>query len=201
MKIAYNRFIEMSCFTIREKIGAPELKMLELGLEPIFKELEVMMVVNLVHAKIDPAFLPTVIAFKKKINSLTKQKVFWIAKYKGLGDFPKIDLMLSRFQGSKMRQIGDRINLEDQIYELEAEIATIEAQILKLDFNEAQTKKANQKNELIKMQKDALDACLKFQMKRKTKYKAVPCTIEEYELRVQATIADLQKLTGKTLDL
>ena len=177
MKIHFSKFSELSCFTVRESIAKNELKMLKLGFDQLLKDLEEMLVINLVNAQISPEFLPGLIEYKKNISKLTTQKVFWITKEKGLGDAPKLELLLSRFQGSKMRQVCDRIILDDKIYELENEIATVHAQIEKLGFDETTSKKAIQKNTMAKVQKNALDACLKFQKKRQTKMKAVPSNL------------------------
>ena len=201
MKIQYNRYTEMSCFKVRGQVGAAEWKMLSLGFTIIFKTLEEMFVINLVHAEIEPAILPLILEFKKGIAKLTKQKVFIISKERGLGDFPKIEVLLSRFQGSKMRQIGDRIILEDQIYALEQEIISIEAQIQKLGFDENTSKKEIQKNIMVKTQKKSLEGCIKWQKQRKEAMQKVASEEEDLDAKLKSTIEEVTKVFGKELNL
>lgn len=201
MKIYYNRYTEMSCFTIRGRVGMPEWKMLQLGFDLLFKELEGMLIFNLVHAELQPDVLLLMMEYKKTIPKFTKQKVFIISKERGLGDFPKVELFLSRFQGSKMRQIGDKIILEDQIYGLELETQAIEAQIQALGFDETSSRKEIQKNNMQKTQKKSLDGCLKWQRLRKAQMQKVPCDIEDLEMKLKSNLEEITKSLGKPIDL
>ena len=201
MKIQYSRFTEMGCFTVRGKVGINEWKMLRLGFDLLFKELDEMMAINLVNAEIPPEVMPHFLEYKKGIEKMTKQKVFIISKEKGLGDFPKFDLLLSRFQGSKMRTIGDRIILDDQIYGMEQEIVAIEAQILALGFDENSSRKEIQRNNMVKTEKKSLEGCLKWQRLRKTKLQKVPSTIDDLDIKLGATLEEISKILGKPVDL
>ena len=201
MKILYNRYTEFSCFTIRGQIGANEWRMLHLGFDLMFKSLEEMLVINLIHAEIPADVLPQMQEHKKGVAKLTKQKVFFISKEKGLGDFPKFELLLSRFQGSKMRQIGDLIILEDQVYALETEIAATEAKIQHLGFDENSSKVEIQKNYMVKAKKTSLDGCLKWQRLRKVHEQKVPSTVDDLDLKIQSTLEELITVLGKDVDL
>jgi len=200
MKIQFNRYTELSCFTIRGNIGPNELKMLKLGFDVLFKELEETLVINLVNAEVAPELLPPFIEYKKVLAKLTKQKVFWITKAKGLGDFPKLELLLSRL-GSKARSIGDKIILEDTIYALENEVHFIESQIEQLGFDETSSRKAIQQNNMIKTEKNSLEGCLKWQRKRKPRITKVPSDVEELDLKLKATLEEVLKYLGKIVDL
>ncbi len=201
MKIHYNRYTEMSCFTIRGHIGINEWKMLKLGFDMLFKDLEGMLVINGVHAEIPPEVIPYLVEHKKIIPKLTKHKVFIIHKERSIGDFPKLETFLSRFQGSKMRQIGDRIILEDQVYALEQEITSIEAQIQHLGFDEHSSKKEIQKNNMVKTQQRALEECLKWQRQREQDFKAIPSEVEDLELKIKSVTDEITKNLGKAVDL
>lgn len=201
MKIHYHRYSEMGCFTIRGLVGVSEWKMLQLGFNELFKDLQEMFVINMVNAELAPAVVVEIQNYKKLFAKLTKQKVFIISKEKGVGDFPKFELLLSRFQGSKMRQIGDRIILEDQIYILERDIAAVEAQITALGFDENSSKKEIQRNIMVKTQKKSLDGCLKWQRLRKGSMQKVPTELEDLDNRIKANLEELAKALGKQVDL
>jgi DNA-directed RNA polymerase specialized sigma subunit len=201
MKIHYHRYSEMGCFTIRGLVGANEWKMLQLGFNLLFKELQEMLIINMTNADIATETVADVQEYKKGIAKQTKHKVFIISKEKGVGDFPKFELLLSRFQGSKMRQIGDRIILEDQIYNLERDIAGLEAQIVALGFDENSSKKEIQRNSMVKAQKKSLDGCLKWQRLRKTTIQKVPSDMEDLDNRIKANVDELAKILGKPVNL
>lgn len=201
MKIHYNRYTEMGCFTIRGMIGPNEWKMLQLGFNLLFKDMQEMFVINMANADISPEVVPSIQEYKKTIPKLTKHKTFIISKEKGVGDFPKFDLLLSRFQGSKMRQIGDKIILEDQIYLLEKNIAAVEAQIAALGFDENSSKKEIQRNIMAKTMKKSLEGCLKWQRLRKVNMQKVPSDVEDLENRIKANVEEIGKIVGKPVDL
>jgi hypothetical protein len=201
MKIQYTRYTELSCFTIRGVVGPSEFKMLQLGFDLLFKELEEILVLNLVNAQIAPELLPVMLEYKKNIVKLTKHKIYWITKDKGLGDFIKMELLLSRLQGSKFRSIGDRIILDDQIYELEQEIVSTEAQIEQLGFDESSSRKAIQQNSMVKTEKNSLEGCLKWQKRRKAKLQKIPSDIEELDLKIKATLEEVLKFLGRVVEL
>ena len=200
MKIQFSRYTELSCFTVRGKIGPNELKMLQLGFDVLVKELEEMLVINLIHAEVAPEQLPAIIEYKKSMVKLTKQKIHWVTKEKGLGDFPKIEIMISRL-GSKARPIGDKIVLEDTVYGLEQEILFTQTQIEQLGFDETSSRKAIQQNNMVKTEKNALEGCLKWQKRRKTKLQKVPSDVEDLELKLKATLEEVLKFTGKIVDI
>lgn len=201
MKIQYTRYTELGCFTIRGNIGTNEWKMLRLGFDILFKDLEEMLVINMMQSQIIPDMVTEIVEYKKTIPKLTKQKVFIISKEKGVGDFPKMELFLSRFQGSKVRQIGDKIILEDQIYALEQETISIEAQIQTLGFDETTSKKEIQKNHMQKTEKKSLDGSIKWQKARKTSMQKVPSSVEDLDVKIKATLEEITKHFGKAPDL
>jgi hypothetical protein len=201
MKIQYTRYTELGCFTVRGNIGPNEWKMLRLGFDILFKDLEEMLVINMVQTEISSEEVSAIVEYKKLIPKLTKQKVFIISKEKGVGDFTKFELFLSRFQGSKVRQIGDKIILEDQIYALEQEITSIDAQIQTLGFDESTSKKEIQKNYMQKTEKKSLEGCIKWQKLRKMGMHKVPSTVEELDIKIRATLEEIAKYLGREPDL
>lgn len=201
MKMHYNRFTDMGCFTIRGDIGTREWKMLQLGFNAYFKDLEEMMVINLTHATMTPEVMAEMIAFKKNFPNMTKQKVLIVSKEKSLGDFPKFEILLTRFQGPKIRQICRRIALEDELYVLEQEIAAFEQKIKDLGYDESSAKKEIQKNIMIKTLTRALDLNIKGQKDREKNLKAIPTEIDDYFIKVQSALEDITKTLNKELDL
>ena len=201
MKMHYNRFTDMGCFTIRGEIGPREWKMLQLGFNAYFKDLEEMMVINLVNATISPEVLPEIISFKKGFPNMTKQKELIVSKEKGLGDYPKFEILLTRFQGPKIRQICKRIVLEDEVYVMEQEIADFEQKIKDLGFDEGSAKKEIQKNIMIKTSNRAMEESIRALKNREKNLKPVPCEIEDYEIKLKSALEDIAKAMNKELDL
>jgi hypothetical protein len=201
MKMHYNRFTDMGCFTIRGEVGAREWKMLQLGFNTYFKDLEEMMVINLTHATMTPEVMAEMMAFKKNFPNMTKQKVLIVSKEKGLGDFPKFEILLTRFQGPKIRQICRRIALEDEVYLIEQEIEIFEQKIKDLGYDESSAKKEIQKNIMIKTLSRAMEAQIKSLRSHEKNMTAIPTEIEDYDLKVKSALEDITKALNKELDL
>ena len=201
MKMHYNRFTDMGCFTIRGEIGTREWKMLQLGFNAYFKDLEEMMVINLTNASMTPEVMAEMIAFKKSFPSLTQQKVLIVSKEKGLGDFPKFEILLTRFQGPKIRQICRRISLEDEAHVIEQDIEAFEQKIKDLGYDENSAKKEIQKNIMIKTLSRAMSAQIKSLQSHEKNMTAVPTEIEDYDLKVKSALEDITKALNKEIDL
>jgi len=201
MKIQFNRFTDMGCFTIRGNVGIKEWKILAMGFNTHFKDLEEMMVINLSHAEIAKEVIPEIVAFKKVVINLTQQKIFVISPDRNIGDFPKFEVLLTRFQGQKIRQICKRIALEDRVFELEAAIANVQEQIKALGFDEGSAKKEIQKNVTVKTMNKTLEQIIKQYKDREKNLKAAPCEIEDYEIKLKTAIEDLGKATNKPVTL
>ena len=201
MKIQYNRFTDMGCFTIRGPIGPKEWKVLAIGFNTHFKDLEEMIVINMSHAIIAPEVIADIVAFKKVVINLTQQKVFVISPDRNIGDFPKFEVLLTRFQGQKIRQICRRIAVEDQVYELENAIANIQDQIKSLGFDDNSVKREIQKNIMVKTMNKTLETMIKQYKDREKNLKAVPTEIEDFAIKLKAALEDLEKATNKTVTL
>lgn len=201
MKVQFNRFTDMGCFTIRGDVGIKEWKILAMGFNTHFKDLEEMVVINLSHAVISKEVIADIVAFKKVVINLTQQKVFVISPDKNIGDFPKFDILLTRFQGQKIRQICKRIALEDRVYELETAINNIQEQIKALGFDESSAKKEIQKNITIKTMNKTLEQLIKQFKEREKNLKAEPCEIEDFDIKLKTAIDDLGKATNKPVTL
>lgn len=201
MKMHYNRFTDMGCFTIRGEIGPREWKMLQLGFNAYFKDLEEMMVINLTNATMTPEVMAEMIAFKKSFPNMTQQKVLIVSKEKGLGDFPKFEILLTRFQGPKIRQICRRIALEDEVHVIEQEIEAFEQKIKDLGYDESSAKKEIQKNIMIKTLSRAMEAQIKSLQSHEKNMTAVPTEIEDYDIKVKSALEDIIKALNKEVDL
>jgi hypothetical protein len=201
MKMHYNRFTDMGCFTIRGDIGPREWKMLQLGFNAYFKDLEEMMVINLTHATMTPEVMAEMIAFKKSFPNMTQQKVLIVSKEKGLGDFPKFEILLTRFQGPKIRQICRRIALEDEVFLIEQEIEAFDQKIKDLGYDESSAKKEIQKNIMIKTLSRAMEAQIRSFQSHEKNMTAVPTEIEDYDLKVKSALEDIIKALNKEVDL
>ena len=201
MKIQLQRYIDLTCFTVREQVEAKDFKMLQVGLDHLLKGLEENLVLNLMNAKIDPAIIPLLAELKKKMSTQTKLKINWVSPEKGVGDFLKLEHFTARLPGSRMRKIGDRIILDDQIYLLETEIAQIEANIKASGFDEETSKKALLLNHISKAQAKSLEGCLKFQRIRQEEAVPVTCKIEEFDLKIKASLAEIETYAGRPVDL
>jgi hypothetical protein len=201
MKILYNRYTEFGCFSIRGMLEEKDWKVLELGFNTHFKSLEEMTLINLSQAKIPAELIPNMIEFKKTLANITKQKVYIISSIKNLGDFPKFDVFIARFQSQKIRQIARKIVLEDEIYEIETAINEIQEQITALGFDDSSAKKEVQKNITVKTMNKTLEKMIQQFKEREKNLKPDPCEIEDYEIKLKTAIDDLAKATNQPVTL
>ncbi len=201
MKLIYNRYTEMGCFSIRGKIDEKEWKVLELGFNTYFKTLEEMTVINLTQTIIPEEIVPTILAFKKTMTELTQQKIFMISPIKAIGDFTKFDVFIARFQAQKIRQICRKIVLEDEIYEIETGINEIQEKIKELGFDDSSAKKEVQKNITVKVMNKTLEQMIQQFKDREKNLRPEPCEIDDYEIKVKSAIEDITKAIKKSVNL
>lgn len=158
MKLKYERFEGLGCFSIRGNLSSAQLKIVVIGLESMVHDLEETLLVNLSNAAItDPLIAPALLALKKKLATQSKQKIYWICKEKTVGDFPTTDLFISRLTGFKFRQIGDRIKLDDQLYALSEEVKYCDTKIAELGGDEQNAQKVIIENKVLRAQKRILE--------------------------------------------
>ncbi len=112
-----------------------------------------------------------------------------------------LELLFSRFQGSKFHNIFEHLNLEDQIYDIEIQTKLAEDQIAALGFDEHSSQKAILQNHIFKSQKKTLEKCLKWQKERKEASTAVLSDIEELDLKIISALAEFKKILGKSVEL
>ena len=167
MKLKYERFDGLGCMAIRGVIDANQFKLLVVGLESLVNDLEETLLVNLSNAVIsDPNALKALAEIKKKLMARAQQKIYWIHKDRSIGDFPTTDLFIARLSGSKFRQIGDRIKLDDQLYALAEEAHLCEARILELGGDEQNAQRVILENKVLRAQKRILEESVAWQDKR-----------------------------------
>jgi hypothetical protein len=189
MKLKYERFEGLGCFSIRGAVDVNQFKLVVVGLESLMKDLEETLLVNLSNATFADANLVTGLAeLKKKLASLTKQKIYWISKERGIGDFPNTDLIVQRMSGFKFRQIGDRIKLDDQLYIAAEAIRVCEARIAELGGDEANARKVILENKVLREQKRILTECMKWQDFRLKKQSHVASTDPESEVKTAEAV-------------
>ena len=167
MKLRYERFEVLSCFSLRGNVEAAQLKVLQVGLETLVTGLQETLVINLMLANFpDPTTVQVLIEEKKKLAKLTKQKIHWISSQKGLGDFTALNVFTSRLNGFKPRQIGERIQLDDDIYSLQLRAQAVEKRILELGGDHDRAQAIILENKVLKEQFRILKETIRFQEER-----------------------------------
>ncbi len=180
--------------SIRGPIDSSHFKLLIVGLESLVNDLEETLLVNLSNAAFsEPVVNQGLIELKKKLGTRTKQKVYWICKEKGIGDFPTTDLFIARLSGFKFRQIGERIKVDDHIYVLAEEVRHCEARILELGGDEQSAQKVIVENKILRAQKRILDETVHWQDYRLKNQVHVPSIDPEEPQKTTDALAALKE--------
>ncbi len=201
MKLKYERFEDLGCLYIRGVVDANQLKMLILGLQNIIPHLEEPLAINLALATIGKIEAAALVEVKKKIQTRTQHKLYWLSKERPLGDFPTVDLLISRFPGSKFRHIGEKIKRDDEVYQLTDETAIAHARIIELGGDEQKAQQIIFENTMLKAQKKTLDEMLHWQKERTTHQTATVSEDPDLAERKKSLNKDLEKLAGGSIDL
>ena len=201
MKLRFERFEGLSCFSIRESVAPSDLKLLEIGLESLCKNLSETLLVNLNLALVSDSAQPALLAIKKKLPALTTQKIYWVSKTKAVGDFASIELFTSRLTGFKSRQIGERIKLEDDIHFLQEQVHALEAKVIEKGGVADRAQQLILENRIFKAQEAVLKSTIAFQVKRLKAQVKVPTDDDEIEQKIKAALAELKTYYGQDLFL
>ena len=201
MKLKFERFEGLSCFTIRGEIKASELKILQVGLESLVKDLDSTLVVNFSLATVPEALTASLIAMKKALIPPEKIKIHWISPVKNLGDFPTLPPFTSRLTGMKHRQIGERLNLDDEIYALHEKSVALLAQVAALTGDEEKAHAMILQNRILKEQERILRESIHFQKERIKLQSAVPTLNADLPEKLAAIRTEVQRIFGKDLDV
>ena len=195
MKLKFERFEGLCCFSIRGEVTPTQHRVLEVGLETLAKALQEPLIVNMMLAQIsDPSTIPFLTEVKKKISGMTKPKIHWITPHKPLGDYAALNIFTSRLTGFKTRQIGERIALEDDVYELQLKVQKIESRILELGGDHDRARAIILENRILKEQFRILEESIKFQQARMEKQVVHPSSDEEIVLNTKTAQATFQSL-------
>jgi hypothetical protein len=201
MKLKFERFEGVACFAIRGNVELSQLRILAIGLETLVKTLEEPLVVNFTLATLDPLYLKPLIDLKKLLAKSTKQKIYWIGKGKGLSDFLALNLLFQRLGGFKLRQIGERLTFEDEIYVLRAQVDELKAEVGKLGGDADQAQKIILENITLKEQNRMLNRTLTFMGERmKEQVRSTPSD-PEYTQKVTTALEELKTAYGMEIKL
>jgi hypothetical protein len=214
VKLKYERYEGLGCLYVRGAVDITQFKLLVVGLDTLAKDLEETLLVNLSAAALDAAIVPTLVQIKKKLSASTHQKIYWVAKDKGVGDFVTIDLFLSRLNGFKFRQIADRIKLEDEVHGLSENQKQLETKEAELGGSAANARAIVLENKILREQKRILEESLVWQRARIALQEPVePATKlapvgteeavpdEELPVKIKNLKAELKKVLGVEVDL
>jgi regulator of replication initiation timing len=166
MKLKYEQFEGIGSFTVRGRIEASQFRLLAIGLESLVKNTPSPLVVNLTRAPFDEAYNKNLIELKKTIQKLTRQKVYWIGKVRGLCDYPEIGLLFSRLGGFKLRQVGDRLKLEDELFGLHEQIEVAKKKIDELGGDEDNAHRLILENKILREKLRILSQTVRTQEER-----------------------------------
>ena len=201
MKLRFERFDGLACFSIRGAIRLEDLRILEIGLETLCKELQETLLVNLSLATVNDSAQAPLIVFKKKLPSLTKQKIYWVSKTKNVGDYNAIEVFTSRLTGFKSRQIGERIKLEDDIHFLQEQVNALEAKVMALGGDADRAQQIILENRILKAQESILKNSIQFQVKRTKIQAKIPLIDEEALQKIDAALGELKTYYSQDLSL
>jgi hypothetical protein len=185
MKLKYEQFEGIGSFTIRGRIEAAQFRLLAIGLESLVKNTPSPLVVNLTRAPFDEAYTKNLIELKKTVQKLTRQKIYWIGKVRGLCDFPEIGLLFSRLGGFKLRQVGDRLKLEDDLFDIHGQLVSIKKRIEELGGDEDNAHRLILENKILREKLRILSQTVRVQEERMKAQQATPVTDTEHVEKVR----------------
>ncbi len=185
MKLKYEQFEGIGSFTVRGRIEASQFRLLAIGLESLAKNTPSSLVVNLTRAPFDEAYTKNLIELKKAVQKLTRQKIYWIGKVRGLCDFPEIGLLFSRLGGFKLRQVGDRLKLEDDLYGLHEQIESVKKRIDELGGDEDNAHRLILENKILREKLRILSQTVRVQDDRLKVQQITPATDPEHSEKVK----------------
>ena len=186
MKLKYEQFEGIGSFTIRGRIEASQFRLLAIGLESLVKNTPSPLVVNLTRAPFDEAYTKNLIELKKTVQKLTRQKVYWIGKTRGLCDYPEIGLLFSRLGGFKLRQIGDRLKLEDELFGIHEQIESVKKRIEELGGDEDNAHRLILENKILREKMRILGHSVRIQEERMKTQQVTPNTDSEHAQKISA---------------
>lgn len=179
MKLKYEQFEGIGSFTVRGRIEAAQFRLLAIGLESLVKNTPTPLVVNLGRAPFDEAYTKTLIDLKKAIQKLSRHRIYWIGKARGLCDFPEIGLLFSRLGGFKLRQVGERLKLEDDLFGIHGQIEAVKKRIEELGGDEDNAHRLILENKILREKLRILSQTLKIQEERLKAQQVTPATDPE----------------------
>ena len=202
MKLRFERFEGLNSFSVRGEVSAPEIKILQIGLENMVKDLEAPLVVNLTQAKFQDGMAPVLQAIKKNLVPQTQHKIHWISTVKNVGDFPALNAFVTRLTGSKHRQIGERLQLDDQVHELHDRVQKMEARVAETSGDEQKAAELILQNQVLKAQERVLKETLHFQRERmKHQGHTASENPDEVVEKTATAIAEIKKAYGMDFNL
>jgi hypothetical protein len=201
MKLKFERFEGIASFSIRGKVELSELRILAVGIETLTRSLEEPLIINFTQAEIAESFLKPLIDVKKILTTNSKQKLYWIGKGKGLSDYLDLSLLFSRMGGFKLRQIGERLTLEDDLFKLNAQIEVLKAAIEKLGGEGDQAHKIILENQILREQNRVFKSTLKIQDDRMKLQNSSPASDPEHDQKVKTLLEDLKTVYGTEVNL
>jgi regulator of replication initiation timing len=176
MKLKFEQFDGIASFVIRGRIESSQFRLLAIGLESLIKGGQSPLIVNLTRAPFDEAYVKYLLELKKTLQKTTRHKIYWIGKTRGLCDFPDIPLLFSRMGGYKLRQIGERLKLEDEVFGLQLQIEDVRRQVEALGGDEDNAHRIILENKILREKARILRQTLQFQEERMKGQQKTPPT-------------------------
>jgi hypothetical protein len=201
MKLKFERFEGIGSFTVRGRVELSQFRILAIGLESLVKSIEEPLVVNLTVSEIDPQYVKTMIELKTILSKNSKHKIYWIGKHRGLTDYNDIGLLFSRLGGFKLRQIGERLALDDEVFRLSARIEELKGEIDKLGGEGDQATKIVFENSILKEQNRGLKRAIQFMEARMKGQTRSDASDPEYDQKVKQALDDLKTAYGAEVKL
>jgi hypothetical protein len=201
VKLKFERFEGIACFSVRGKIELSQLRILAIGLETMIKGLEEPLVVNLSLASFEPQYLKTLLDLKKILGKNSRHKIYWVGKAKGLTDFLNLGLLFSRLGGFRLRQVGEYLVAQDEIYQLTTQSEALKVELERLGGDGDQAQKIILENTSLKVQNRILARTLSILEERMKEQTKNDPSDPEHEQKVAQALADLKAAYGEEIRL
>lgn len=201
MKLKFERFEGIACFSVRGRIELSQLRILAIGLETMIRGLEEPLIVNLSLAEFEPQYVKTLLDLKKILAKNSKQKMHWVGKAKGLTDFLSLNLLFSRLGGFRLRQIGEYLSAQDDLYELTTRSESLKTELDRLGGDGDQAQKIILENTSLKVQNRILSRTLSLLEERMKEQTKSDPSDPEHEQKVNQALTDLKTAYGEEIKL
>ncbi len=193
MILKFERYPGFSCLFVRGLVDENKFKMLLVGIKSLLQMDQEHLILNLANSQLSPNEGLILTQFKKSIGNRA-HPCTWITKEKGLGDFPTVDVFVSRVLTQKHKIIGHKIELDDELYLLKNKVAAVEGELVKLGGSDDDVRKIILDNEMLKTQRTIFLRVNKWHRARLSEQQKLPTPVAPLTEEIRQAYEKLQPL-------